>query len=164
MHLSSLCSLYSPCTYDIIVVINLCFPECCYGVCCPLFPVLSTPSWLRQMATLPGSGSDEGFFLLKGSFFFPQSPRARSGREIGSKRSFSAICSLSYSSFFLLIKIHPSIFYTRLIRRSGCGGAGAYPGGHWARGGVHPGQVASPSQGHTETNETNNHTHSHTHS
>jgi len=25
MHLSSLCSLYSPCTCDIIVVINLCF-------------------------------------------------------------------------------------------------------------------------------------------
>jgi len=57
--------------------------------------------------------------------------------------------------------IHPSIFYTRLILRSGRGGAGAYPSGHWARGGVHPGQVASPSQGHTETNETNNHTHAH---
>jgi len=27
-----------------------------------------------------------------------------------------------------------------------------------------PGQVASPSQGHIETNETNNHTHTHTHS
>jgi len=26
---------------------------------------------------------------------------------------------------------------------------------------VHPGQVASPSQGHTETNETNNHAYSH---
>jgi len=37
-------------------------------------------------------------------------------------------------------QIHPSIFYTRLIRRSG----------HRARGGVHPGQVASPSQGPTE--------------
>jgi len=43
--------------------------------------------------------------------------------------------------------IHPSIFYTRLIRRSGRGGAGTYPSGHRARGGVHPGQVASPSQG-----------------
>ena len=52
---------------------------------------------------------------------------------------------------------HPSIFYTRLIRPSGRGGAGAYPSGHRARGGVHPGQVASPSQGHTETNKTNNH-------
>ena len=52
----------------------------------------------------------------------------------------------------------PSIFYTRLIRRSGGGGAGAYPSGHWARGGVHPGQVASPSQSHTETN---NHARSH---
>ena len=41
---------------------------------------------------------------------------------------------------------HPSIFYTRLIRWSGRGGAGAYPSGYWARGGVHPGQVASPSQ------------------
>ena len=57
--------------------------------------------------------------------------------------------------------IHPSIFYTCLIRRSGRGGAGAHPSGHWAIGGVQPGQVASPSQGHTETNETNNtHTHS----
>ena len=30
--------------------------------------------------------------------------------------------------------IHPSIFYTSLIRRSGRGGAGAHPGGHRARG------------------------------
>jgi len=45
----------------------------CYGACCPLFSVLSAPSWLRQMAALPGSGSDGGFFLLKGSFFSPQS-------------------------------------------------------------------------------------------
>ena len=29
---------------------------------------------------------------------------------------------------------------------------------HWARGRVHPGQVASPSQGHSQTNETNDHT------
>jgi len=35
------------------------------------------------MAALPGSGPDGGFFLLKGSFFSPQSPRARSGRGIG---------------------------------------------------------------------------------
>jgi len=28
------------------------------------------------MAALPGSGSDGGFFLLKGSFFSSQSPRA----------------------------------------------------------------------------------------
>ena len=56
------------------------------------------------------------------------------------------------------ISIHPSIFYTRLIQLSGRGGAGAYPSSHWARGGVYPGQVASSSQGHTETNETNNHT------
>ena len=56
--------------------------------------------------------------------------------------------------------IHPSTFYTRLICRSGRGGAGAYPSGHRARGGVHPGQVTSPSQGHTETN---NHARSHSH-
>ena len=43
----------------------------------------------------------------------------------------------------------------------GSQGAGAYSSGHRARGGVHPGQVASPSQGHTETNETHNHTRSH---
>ena len=39
--------------------------------------------------------------------------------------------------------IPPSIFYTCLIQ---LWGAGAYPSGHGARGGVHPGQVASPSQ------------------
>ncbi|MED6244657.1 hypothetical protein ATANTOWER_020117 [Ataeniobius toweri] len=33
----------------------------------------------------------------------------------------------------------------------------------WARGGVHPGQVASPSQGNTETFRTNNHAHTHSH-
>ena len=43
--------------------------------------------------------------------------------------------------------IHPSIFYTLLIHRLGHGGAGFYPNGHRARGGVHPGQVASISQG-----------------
>ena len=43
--------------------------------------------------------------------------------------------------------VHPSIFYTHLIRRSGRGGDGAYSSGHRARGGVHPGQVISPSQG-----------------
>ena len=53
------------------------------------------------------------------------------------------------------LSIYPSIFYTRLIRRLCRRGAGAYPSGRRARGGVHPGQVASPSQGHTETNETN---------
>jgi len=53
--------------------------------------------------------------------------------------------------------IHPSIFYTRLIRRSGRGGTGAYRSGHRVRGRVYPGQVASPSQGHAEINETNNH-------
>jgi len=57
--------------------------------------------------------------------------------------------------------IHPSIhFLYPLIQLSGRGGAGAYPSRHWARGRVHPGQVSSPSQGHTETND---HTHTHTH-
>ena len=39
--------------------------------------------------------------------------------------------------------------------------AGAYPSCHWARGGVDPGQVGSPSQGHTETIETHNLARSH---
>ena len=57
--------------------------------------------------------------------------------------------------------IHLSIFYIHLIRLSGRGGAGAYPSSYWARGGVHPGQIASSSQGHIETNGANNHTCSH---
>jgi len=40
-----------------------------YGACCLLFPVLSTPNQSRQMASLPGSGSAGGLFLLKSSFF-----------------------------------------------------------------------------------------------
>jgi len=64
----------------------------CHGVCYPLFPVLSAPSRSRQMTTLNGFGSDGGFFLLKGSFFFPQSPCARSGWGFESKRSFGAVC------------------------------------------------------------------------
>ena len=72
---------------------------------------------------------------------------------------FLSFCSFSNVPFYS--ELNPFIFYTRLIRRSGCGGAGAYPSGHRERGGVHPGQVAGPSQGHTETNETNNHTRSH---
>jgi len=70
MHLSSLCSL---CTYNVIVVINLCF-SFSSGInglvlwC--FFPVFSNPSWSRWMATLPESGSARGFFLLKGSFSF----------------------------------------------------------------------------------------------
>ena len=53
--------------------------------------------------------------------------------------------------------IHPTILYplnpTRGLRE-----AGAYPSCHWMKGRVHPGQVASPSPGHTETN---NHPRSH---
>jgi len=40
--------------------------------------------------------------------------------------------SLHYGSpggTFVLLSIHPSIFYTCLIRQSGRGGAGAYPSG-----------------------------------
>ena len=44
-----------------------------------VFVVPSAPSWSRRMAALPGSGSDGGFFLLKGSRFSPQSPHAHSG-------------------------------------------------------------------------------------
>ncbi|MED6255931.1 hypothetical protein ATANTOWER_017068, partial [Ataeniobius toweri] len=33
----------------------------------------------------------------------------------------------------------------------------------WARGKVHPGQVASPSQGNTEMHRTNNHAHTYSH-
>jgi len=43
--------------------------------------------------------------------------------------------------YCLTTSIHPSIFYNRLIRRSGGGGAGAYPSSQRARGGVPPGQV-----------------------
>ena len=50
-------------------------------------------------------------------------------------------------------KLYPSIHFLYPLNPSvGSRGAGAYPSGHRARGGVHPGQVASPSQGDTETN------------
>ena len=41
------------------------------------------------------------------------------------------------------------------------GGAGGNPSWHWARGGIHPGQVARICQG--QDTETNNHLHSHSH-
>ena len=66
--------------------------EWCYGVFFPLFSVFSNPSWSRCMATLPESGSARGFFLLKGSRFSPQSPRACSGWGIRPKSHFGAIC------------------------------------------------------------------------
>jgi len=60
------------------------------------------------------------------------------------------------------VQCHPSIHLLYPLNTSvGSRGAGAYPSGHRAKGGVHPGQVASPSQGHTETNKTHNHTRSH---
>ncbi|MEQ2237676.1 hypothetical protein ILYODFUR_025561 [Ilyodon furcidens] len=34
--------------------------------------------------------------------------------------------------------------------------------GHWARSGIQPGQVTSPSQGTKDTHKTNNHVHTHT--
>jgi len=59
----------------------------------------------------------------------------------------------------MFFEVHPFSIpaLSNLVSR----GAGAYPSGHRARGGVHPGQVARPSQRHTETNETNNHAHWH---
>ena len=91
MHLSSLCSFYSPCTCYIIVVITLCF------LCLSRYPwpgvmvlvVLSTPSWSRQMVALPGSGSDGGFFLLKGP----------------SPLSTVALCTLRTGSGSLLVRL-----------------------------------------------------------
>jgi len=57
--------------------------------------------------------------------------------------------------FKISISIHPSIFYTPLIRWSVHRGAGAYRSSHRVRGGEHPGQIASPSQRQRTT-----HTHS----
>jgi len=59
-------SFYSECVlvWEITAGISGLVLRCFY----PLFPVLSAPSWSRQMAALLGSGSDGGFFLLKGSF------------------------------------------------------------------------------------------------
>ena len=76
----------------------LCQSEiCCCGVCCPLFPVLLNPSWSRWMATLPESA--RGFFLLKESFFFPQSPRACSKQGIGIEGRFR--CNLLFSLHYI---------------------------------------------------------------
>jgi len=56
------------------------------------------------MAALPGSGSDGGFFLLKGSFFSPQSPRARSGRVMDQREvSVQSAGFLSWETVFQLI-------------------------------------------------------------
>jgi len=49
---------------------------------------LHSPGMVRMKPGLPGS--DGGFFLLKGSFFSPQSPRAAQVGGLG--QSFSAIC------------------------------------------------------------------------
>ena len=43
------------------------------------------------------------------------------------------------------IEANSSIRFLYLLNPTqGCGGAGAYPSCHWARGRVHPGQVAGP--------------------
>ena len=58
---------------------------------------------------------------------------------------------VSYCPFLLhLNSIHPFSIPASWSQR-------AYPSYHLARGRTRPGQVASPSQGHTETNETHNH-------
>ncbi len=62
----------------------------------------------------------------------------------------------------LIINVHPSIHYLYRLYLTGSQGAGANPNCHWASHGVHPGPVASQSQGwHTKTD---NHSHSHWHS
>ena len=112
----------------------------------------------RQLNTTPPIHYTDLFILFKMENFL------NFVQTVESKMVFEA--PLMYTHVLLLQKtcycitsIHPSIFYTPLIRWSGRGGAWAYSSGHRARGGVHPKQVASPSQGHTETNKTNNHTH-----
>jgi len=59
-------------------------------------------------------------------------------------------CEKSVATCWSRLKtsIHP--FSIPSLRRSGRGGAGAYPSSHRGKGGVHPGQVASPSQGHID--------------
>ncbi len=62
---------------------------------------------------------------------------------------------LIFFILFSLVNVSQSSSILLILR----GGAGANPSCHWASGGVHPGQVASLSQGrHIETN---NHSHSH---
>ena len=52
---------------------------------------------------------------------------------------------------FVLI-IHSLVFYARLFQFRVLKGGWSLSQGHWVRGRLHPGQVAIPSQGHTETN------------
>jgi len=58
-------------------------------------------------------------------------------------RPYTSCKETPLPSIHFLYPLNPSV--------GSWGGAGAYPSSQWARGGVHPGQVASPSQGHTET-------------
>ena len=99
MHLSSLCSLYSPCTYDVIVVINLVFSFSAGipGLVMEL-AVHPTPSWLRQMAALPESGSAGGFF----PFFPVHAQNGRLDRREDSVQSVSlALCELDQFGILL---------------------------------------------------------------
>jgi len=52
------------------------------------------------MATLPGSGSDGGFFLLKGSHFSPQLPHAHSGDWTEEKFRCNLLISFARQLFF----------------------------------------------------------------
>ena len=45
-------------------------------------------------------------------------------------------------------EVNPSIHFLNLLNPTLGSRGGAYPSRHWARGGVHPGGLTSPSQGH----------------
>ena len=76
------------------------------------------------------------------------------------KLNHCKIVILTYWGLILVFDSHPSIHFLYPLNLSvgSRGGAGANPSGYRARGDVHPVQVTSPSQGHTETN---NHTRLH---
>jgi len=62
---------------------------------------------------------------------------------------------ISNVDFFLFLKVVTPIHF--LYQLNPAWGRRACPSCHWVRGRVHPGHVARPSQGHTETNETKKH-------
>ena len=115
MHLSSLCSIFF-CVHITLLLLITCISlsqqvSRCYDVCCPLFSVLSTPSRSRQMAALPESGSDGGFFLLKEVFssfflFFPQLPYAHTDRGLDRREvSVQSVGFLSEAIFLCMNKL-----------------------------------------------------------
>ena len=69
----------------------------CYGSCWPLFPFLSTPTWLRQMAAVPECGFPAGFFLLKGSSSSPLLPATPCMLRMDSRRRFHPILALPFN-------------------------------------------------------------------